>query len=103
MLHALAHAHLRIFVRFTHIVAERTLLLAHMLELTGLVDVESQIALKLHNLPLSDLHLLEICLSLILQGSVRLHEVIVELDELLHLSQSVPSHVRLVSHLTRSF
>ena len=75
----------------------------NMLKLVGLIDVESQITLELNDLALSDLVLVKIFLRLLLLLLVGLHQGIIQFDELLHLSQSVPSHVRLVSHLTRSF
>lgn len=51
----------------------------------GLVDIEGEILLQFLNFAISNLDLLEVLLGLRLQGTVRLHEVIVELDELLHL------------------
>ena len=65
-------AHLGVLVRITSIAADS--ILAHrVLKLAGFVYVEGQIALQLDHLPLSYLHLLEVRLSLVLQGRVRLH------------------------------
>jgi len=70
-------------------------------ELVGFVDVEGEIALQFRNLGFSDLALLEVGLSLLLQRRVRLHQVVVKLDELLHLSEGVTSHLCLRTHLAR--
>ena len=70
-----------------------------MLETVGLVDVEGQIFLKLLNLALGNLASLEVLLRLRLQSSIRLHQIVVEFDQLLHLMKRVTGHLSLVTHL----
>lgn len=55
-----------------------------MLKRVGLVDVEGQVFLQLLNLVILVLHLLIVLLGLLLERAVRLHEVVVKFDELLH-------------------
>lgn len=74
-------------------------LVLRVLQRVRLVDVKSQIFLQLLDLCLRCLTSLEVLLGLCLQRTVRLHEVVVELDELLHFLESVARHLGLVAHL----
>ena len=65
----------------------------------GLVDVEGEILLQFLNLTLANLNLLEVLLGLLLQGAIRLHEVVVEFDQLLHFLESIPCHLCLVLNI----
>lgn len=99
--------HLRVFVRLLQgRLALRALLLLLLLapvyvllQLVRLVDVESQITLQLSDLRLSHLALLKIGLSLLLERCIGLHEVVVELNKLLHFGKGITSHLSLVAHL----
>lgn len=66
-----------------------------MLKLAGFVYVEGQVLLKLLNLCLGHLALLEVLLRLLLKRTIRRHQVVVELDQLLHFDQGVPRNVSL--------
>jgi len=74
-----ALGHLRVLVRFARITTLNSRLAHNVFDVIRLVDVESEVALELNDLGLSGLHLLEVSLRLVLQGSVRLHKVIIEL------------------------
>lgn len=66
------------------------------LHCVGLVDVKSEVLLQFLNFALGKLHLLEILLCLLLQGSIWLHQVIIELDKLLHLLKRISGHLCLI-------
>jgi len=68
------------------------------LKRASLVDVEGQVPLQLLDLVVRNLHLLIVLIGLLLEGAIRLHEVVVKFDELLHFGESVPRDLSLVLH-----
>ena len=102
-LHALAH--FGILVGLTSLLllnrtAGHLVLTKSMLHWVGLVDVEGKIFLQFLNFAFAHLNLLEVLLSLLLQGAVWLHEVIIKLDQLLHLLQCISGHLSLILNVT---
>lgn len=63
------------------------------LQSTRLVHVEGQVFLKFLNLGLLGHDLIVVLLSLLLELGIRLHKVVVEFDELLHLIEGISSNL----------
>jgi hypothetical protein len=69
-----------------------------MLERVRFIDIEGQIFLQLWDLDLQSMALLEVILTLSLKCGVWLHQVIIKLDKLFHLCESVASNLGWVAY-----